>query len=109
MKKVLATTLGVVLAAGAASTLADRQDRAHLTQCKADIESYYGEDTRTRLRSISRTAGETHMRLMVTPDSGGNRVVVCSVSRGDGARNLADGEGVALAPLGDRQSLSLVE
>jgi len=109
MKKVLATTLGVVLAAGAASALADRQDRAHLTQCKADIAAYYGEDTRMRLRSIRRAAGETHLRLTVTPDGGGNRVVVCSVSRGDGASSLADGDGMALAPLGDRRSLSLVE
>ena len=108
MKKILVTTLGVVLATGAVSALADRQDRANLTQCKADIEAYYGEDARARLRGIRRGAGETHMRLVVTPESEASRVVVCSVSR-DGASSLADGNGVALAPLGDGQTLGLVD
>ena len=84
MKKILATTLGVILATGAVAALADRQDRA------------------------SRSAGETHMRLTVTPESGGRRVVVCSVSR-DGASSLADRDGVALAPPSEGQTVGLVE
>ena len=108
MKKILATTLGVILATGAVAALADRQDRASLTQCKADIEAYYGEDTRARLQGIRRSAGETHMRLTVTPESGGRRVVVCSVSR-DGASSLADRDGVALAPPSEGQTVGLVE
>ena len=48
------------------------------------------------------------MRLVVTPESEASRVVVCSVSR-DGASSLADGNGVALAPLGDGQTLGLVD
>lgn len=95
MKKVIVTTLGIVLATSAASALAGKEDRANLAQCKADIGAYYGEGTRMRLRSIQRAEGETHLRLMVTPAGGGNRVVVCSVGS-DGASHLADKDGVAL-------------
>jgi hypothetical protein len=108
VKKILATMLGVILATGAVSALADRQDRANLAQCKADIGAYFGEDTRARLQGIKRSHGETHMRLIVTPESGSNRLVICSVSR-DGASSLADRHGVAVAPLGDGQAVSLIE
>lgn len=48
------------------------------------------------------------MRLAVTPDSGGSRVVICSISR-DGASSLADRNGVALMPLERGQTVTLVE
>lgn len=95
MKKVLVSTFGIILATGAVSAFAAKQDRENLTQCKADIVSYYGESTRTRLRSIKRSAGETHLRMMVNPKDGENTVVVCSISN-DGASSLATGDGVAL-------------
>ncbi|MEM7691061.1 MAG: hypothetical protein AAF194_01265 [Pseudomonadota bacterium] len=107
MKKLIATVLGVALSAGAVSAFASKEDRQNLTQCKADVESYYGDKTRVRLRSIKRSAGETHLRLMVNPKGGENTVVVCSVAR-DGATSLADREGVALAPITDEQKVSLV-
>jgi hypothetical protein len=95
MKKIIVSSVGILLTASAVSAFAGKEDRENLAQCKADVESYYGESTRTRLRSIKHTAGETHMRLMVKPKDGENAVVVCSISR-DGASSLADGEGVAL-------------
>ena len=108
MKKVIVTTVGIMLAAGAASTFAAKQDRENLALCKADINAYYGENTRTRLRSIKRGADATHMRLMVNPKGGENTVVVCSISR-DGASSLANGDGIALTPRGDEQKVSLAE
>ncbi len=103
MKKVLATTLGVILATGAVAALAGKEDRENLAQCKADVESHYGERTRVRLRSIKHRKGETQMRLMVTPGSGGkNELVVCSIGA-EGMTSLADRDGVALAPMSDEQ------
>ena len=107
MKKVIATTLGIVLATSAVSALAGKEDRANLAQCKADVEAYYGDGARTRLRSINRAPDATHLRLMVTPPDGGNRVVVCSVSEG-GATSLANQDGVALVvpAVGDAVTLA---
>lgn len=107
MKKVLATTLGVILATGAVSALAGKADRESLAQCQADLDAYYGERTRVRLRSIKRLDSETQLRLMVTPGSGGsNQVVVCSVGT-DGVTSLADRDGVALAPMNDEDAVSM--
>lgn len=106
MKKVIAATLGIVLATGAVSALAGKQDREQLAQCKIDIDAHYGDATRMRLRSIKRGEGETHLRLMVTPAEGGNRVVICSVA-GDGASRLTDADGVALAEPETSEGLTL--
>ncbi len=108
MKNLVATTLGVVLAAGAVSAFAGSQDRENLTQCKADVKSFYGEDTRMRLRSIKRSSGQSHLRLMVTPQGGDNTLVVCSVTR-DGVSTLADRDGVALAAPVQEEKVSLAE
>jgi hypothetical protein len=105
MKKIIASSLGIVLAASAVSAFAGKEDRENLAQCKADIESYYGESTRTRLRSIKHTAGETHMRLRVKPQGGENTIIVCSISR-EGTSSLADGEGVALSGQSTEQKVS---
>ncbi|MDA8962311.1 hypothetical protein N9H37_03050 [Congregibacter sp.] len=103
MKKIIVSTIGIILAAGAVSAFAGKADRENLAQCKADIESYYGESTRTRLRSIKRSSGETHLRLMVNPKDGENTVIVCSVGN-DGASSLANGDGVALtAPIAEQK------
>ena len=107
MKKLIATVLGVALSAGTVSAFASKEDRQNLTQCKADVKTYYGDKTRVRLRSIKRSGGESHMRLMVNPKGGENTLVVCSVGR-DGVTSLADRDGVALAPMSDEQKVSLV-
>ncbi len=108
MKKLIATTLGVVLAAGAVSAFAGSQDRENLAQCKADVKAFYGDDTRIRLRSIKHSSGDAHMRLMVTPKGGDNTLVVCSVTR-DGASSLADRDGVALAASAQEQKVSFAD
>lgn len=108
MKKVLVSSIGIILATGAVSAFAGKQDRENLAQCKADIESYYGDSTRTRLRSIKRSSGETHLRLMVNPKDGENTVIVCSVSS-DGASSLATGDGVALSSSESEQKVSLAQ
>ena len=108
MKKIITMTVGVVLAASALSAFAGNPDRENLAQCKADVKSYYGEDTRLRLRSIKRSSGETHMRMMVKPAAGENTLVVCSVGR-DGVSSLADSEGVALALPAAEQKVSLAQ
>ena len=108
MKKLIATTLGVCLAAAAASSLAGQADRENLAQCKTDVKAHYGDDTRMRLRSIKRSSGETHMRMMVKPAGGENTLVVCSVGR-DGVSSLADSEGVALIAPATEQKVSLAQ
>lgn len=107
MKKLVATTLGIILAAGAVSAFAGKKDQENLAQCKADVKSYYGDDTRMRLRSIKRGDGETHMRLMVSA-AAGNTLVVCSVDQ-NGASSLADGDGVALIASSDEETVSLAQ
>ena len=108
MKKMIATTLGVVLAAGAVSAFAGKDDRENLAQCKADVKAYYGDQTRMRLRSIKQRSGESHLTMMVTPKGGNNTVVVCAVDR-DGMSSLATRDGVALTPVADEQKVSLAE
>ena len=108
MKKLITTTLGVVLAASAVSAFAGSADRENLAQCKADLKAHYGDDTRLRLRSIKRSSGETHMRMMVKPAEGENTLIVCSVSR-DGVSSLADSEGVALVAADAEQKVSLAQ
>ena len=105
MKKIIVSTLGIILAAGAVSAFAGKQDREHLAQCTADIKSYYGDGTRTRLRSIKRSSGETHLRLMVNPRDGENTVVICSVGN-SGASSLATKDGVALTTPAAEQKVS---
>ena len=106
MHRIITLTLGVLLATGAAGAFAGKQDRVALAQCKADVDAIYGDDARTRLRSIRHRKDETDFRLMVTPGSGGNRVVVCTVSR-DGASSLADKDGMALHPEDGSQTVSM--
>jgi hypothetical protein len=106
MHRIITVTLGVLLATGAAGALAGKQERVALAQCKADVDALYGDDVRTRLRSIRHRKDETDFRLMVTPGSGGNRVVVCTVGR-DGVSSLADKDGMALRPARDAQKVSM--
>jgi hypothetical protein len=108
MQKILTTSLGVLLMAGAVSAFADKQDRENLAACKEGINAYYGDDARTRLRSIKRSSGESQFRLMVNPRGGSNTVVVCAVDD-EGALRLQNGDGVALVKESSEQAVSLVE
>lgn len=108
MKRIIATTLGVILTTATLSAFAAKQDRESLAQCKADITSHFGDGTRTRLRSIKRTVGETHLRIMVRQAAGNNALIVCSVSK-DGVSSLADRDGIALAEVRNEQKISFAK
>lgn len=108
MKKIIATTLGVLLATATLSAFAAKEDRENLTQCKAELQNYYGEGTRARLRSIRQVAGESQLRLMVKPKAGQNTVVVCTVAK-DGTSSLTNRDGVALLPLSAEQKVSAIQ
>ncbi|MFT7288859.1 MAG: hypothetical protein ACI87W_002983 [Halieaceae bacterium] len=109
MNKTLTTLIGVVLATAAVSASAGKQDAEVLAQCKGAVESYYGDDTRTRLRSIRRSGGATLMRLQVKPQNGKNTAIVCSVGK-DGVSNLSNSDGVALnAAAAAEQKVSLAD
>lgn len=94
MNRVIVTAFGVLLAGGAASVLAGSGDRQQLAQCKALVDAHFGDDTRTRLRSIRSRADGTYMRLSVRPADGDKRRIVCT--RNDDGLSLSTGDGVAL-------------
>jgi hypothetical protein len=108
MNKFIVMTLGVLLSAMAVSAFAAQDDRENLAQCKADINAYYGDETRTRLRSIRQRSGEAELRLMVTTKGSSNTLVVCRVTS-EGISRLENGDGVALVPTGKAPVVSLVE
>lgn len=95
MKKVTVTLVGVVMAGLAVSAMAAKQDRAHLAQCKADIQAVYGEETRTKLKGVKNGRSGTSMRIQTIPAAGESMVLTCTVDR-DGVSNLMNSEGVAL-------------
>ena len=105
MNKVIVTILGVLLATGAASALAGSGDREQLAQCKALVSAHFGDEARTRLRSIRTRADGTHMRLNVTPEGGERQSIVCT--QDDQGLSLTTPEGVALvAPQMEKVSLA---
>ena len=108
MKKVIVTTLGILLASSAVSSFAAKQDRENLALCKSDINAYYGDSTRMRLRSIKRDDDATHMRLMVNPKGGSNIVVVCSIDTA-GVSSLETRDGIALTLPAEEQKDSVAE
>lgn len=108
MKKVIATTLGVVLAASAVSAFAGKSDRESLAQCKADVTAYYGDDARVKLNSMKQRSGITHLRLKVIPSDSDSAVINCAIDR-DGVSSLTTRDGVALTPVSDEQKVSLAQ
>ena len=108
MKKVIATTLGVLLAASAVSAFAGKSDSESLAQCKADVAAYYGDDARVRLNSIKQRSGITHLRLKVTPKDSSSASINCAIDR-DGVSSLTTRDGVALTPASTEQKVSLAQ
>lgn len=96
MNKVLVMMVGVLLAGGAVSALAASDDRAQFADCKELVQAHFGEEARTKLRSIRNRADGTHMRLSVRPGDGSRQAVVCSLS--DDGLSLSTRDGVALIP-----------
>ena len=110
MNKVLVTTLGVVLAAGAVSAWAGKAEREQLELCNAEIVEHFGKGTRMRLAKIQRGDDGIAMRMLVRPAGGDNTPVVC-VSQNPGSVSLTDEAGVALAPAmgSDEQQVTLAQ
>lgn len=110
MNKVLVTTLGVILVAGAVSAWAGKAERLQFEQCEADIVAHYGKGTRMRLRSVSRGDEGTSMRILVRAAQGGNEAVVCTADV-NGVNTLTGDDGVALAPatVVSEEQVTLVE
>ncbi len=69
-----------------------------LAQCKAALASVYGDDTRVKLRSISR-GRDAKMRLKVVPADADSVVANCWISA-DGTVRLEDRDGMAITAPG---------
>lgn len=96
MNKILVVVVGVLLAGGAVSALAANGDREQLAQCKTLVQAHFGDEARTKLRSIRNRADGTHMRLSVRPGDGSRQAVVCTLD--DSGLSLNTRDGVALVP-----------
>ena len=96
MKMFRRVTIGMVLAGVALPSAAGNMDREHLTLCKAELKRVYGEDTRTKLKSIKRKSTGNQMRIQAIKPEGGSEMTTCWVD-GEGLTNLRDKEGVVLA------------
>lgn len=108
MNKVIVTVAGVLLATGAATALAGSGDSEQLAQCKALVSTHFGDDARTRLRSVRSRADGTHMQLSVKPGDGSRHRLICS--RDDQGISLTTRDGVALVPAADApQTVSLAD
>lgn len=105
MKRVFITLLGVLLTTGTVAALAAKEDGRDLTQCQSSIKALYGNKTYLRLRSIHRGRIEKELRIMTTPESGGNMLVVCKVDT-SGSISLSNRDGIALRPRGTADTLT---
>jgi hypothetical protein len=95
MKKVVITTVGVLLAGLAVGAMASKQDRENLAQCTSSIEALYGEDARTKLKGVKNSRSGSTMRIKTIPAEGESLLVSCLVDR-EGGITLTDSDGVAL-------------
>jgi hypothetical protein len=95
MKILAIATLGLVLTGASASTMAATLDRQHLAQCKSDIYSLFGDDTRMKLQGVKRSRVGAQMRIHAVPTDGESQLVTCWVDK-EGNTNINDREGVAM-------------
>ena len=100
MNKVLVTTIGVVLVAGAVSAWAGQAEKQQLKECNAEIVEHFGKGTRTRLSRVTRGDDGVSMRILVRAAEGGNEPVICTAVDGDNYL-LTNEDGVALTPVGE--------
>jgi hypothetical protein len=96
MKMLAIATLGLVLTGASASTMAAKQDRQNLAQCKSDIASVFGDDTRMKLQGVKRSRVGAKMKIHAVPTDGESQLVICWVDK-EGNTNLNDRQGVAMA------------
>jgi len=94
MKMFRRVTIGMVLAGVAAPSMAANANSQHLAQCKSELKRVYGEDTRSKLKSLKRKRSGNHMQIQSVVD-GVRSLSTCWVDR-EGDINLLDREGVAI-------------
>ncbi len=96
MKMLAIAALGLVLTGASASTMAAKQDRQNLAQCKSDIASVFGDDTRMKSQGVKRSRVGAKMKIHARPTDGESQLVICWIDK-EGNTNLHDREGVAMA------------
>lgn len=96
MKKLMVTVMGVVLAGSAVTAMASKSDKEQLSQCTANIETVFGEETRTKLKGIKRGRSGNTLKIQAIPAGGEGQTVKCWVDK-EGEVTLMDSEGVAIA------------
>lgn len=96
MKTFTSFAISMVLASAAVPTMAGTNDRENLAQCKSELKKVFGDDARMNLKSMKRSRGDVHMRILARPAGGDSQMVTCWVD-GSGLTNVVDKQGVALA------------
>lgn len=91
MNRIIVMAAGVLLATGSVAAMAGSSDTEQLAQCKELVSTHFGDDARTRLRSIRTRADGTHMRLTVTPANGEKQTLVCTQDEQGLSLNTRDG------------------
>jgi len=95
MNKVVASVVLGVVMAGSGVAQADNDLNQQLANCKEQLASIYGDDTRVRLRGKG-VGRESILNFSVYPK--GERQLRVSCTRGfDGNLSMTDRNGVALA------------
>jgi len=109
MKTFTSFAVSMVLASAALPAMAGQKDNENLTQCKSELRKVFGENTRLNLKSMKRSSGSIHMRILARPAGSESQMVTCWVDS-SGLTNVVDKEGVALiAPMmeaGEKVSLN---
>ena len=95
MKKLMVTVIGVVFAGSAVTAMASKSDKEQLSQCSANIEAVFGEETRTKLKGIKRGRSGNTLKIQTIPAGAEGQTVKCWVDR-EGEVTLLDSEGVAI-------------
>ena len=95
MKKLMVTVMGVVLAGTAVTAMASKSDREQLSQCTANIETVFGEETRTKLKGIKRGRSGNTLKIQAIPAGAEGQTIKCWVDK-EGEVTLLDSEGVAI-------------
>ncbi|MBT4522090.1 MAG: hypothetical protein HOC23_18990 [Halieaceae bacterium] len=95
MNKLVALTMGLVMAGATLPAFASSSDNEYLGQCKAGLKAIYGEDTRLKLKSIKRSRAGNQFRIKAIPAQSSSLLVTCWVDD-QGKTNLVDKNGVAI-------------
>ncbi|MFT5710445.1 MAG: hypothetical protein ACI8QT_001140 [Halioglobus sp.] len=96
MKTFTSFAVSMVLASAALPSMAGTHDRENLAQCKSELRKVFGDTTTMKLKSIKRSRDGAQMRIKTIPSGSESQMVTCWVDS-EGATNMVDKQGVALA------------